>query len=100
MEELKKIRRTLAKQDPAAPHERWIVVDATTGSNAVSQAREFHAALDLNGIVVTKLDGSGKGGSVVAIKHELGVPTRFIGTGEKAEDLKAFRPDEFVATIL
>lgn len=100
MEELKKIRRTLAKQDESAPHERWIVVDATTGSNAVSQTREFQSALDLNGVIVTKLDGSGKGGSVVAIRHELGVPTRFIGTGEKAEDFRAFVPAEFVETLL
>ncbi len=100
MEELKKIRRTLAKQDAAAPHERWIVVDATTGSNAVSQAREFQGALDLTGVIVTKLDGSGKGGSVVAIRHELGVATRFIGTGEKAGDFKAFVPSEFVETLL
>ena len=100
MEELKKIRRTLAKQDEAAPHERWIVVDATTGSNAVSQAREFQGALDLTGVIVTKLDGSGKGGSVVAIRHELGVATRFIGTGEKAGDFKAFVPSEFVETLL
>lgn len=100
MEELKKIRRTLAKQDEAAPHERWIVVDATTGSNAVSQAKEFQGALDLNGVIVTKLDGSGKGGSVVAIKHELGVATRFIGTGEKAEDFKPFVPREFVDSLL
>jgi fused signal recognition particle receptor len=100
MEELKKIRRTLAKQDESAPHERWIVVDATTGSNAVSQAREFQGALDLTGVIVTKLDGSGKGGSVVAIRHELEVPTRFIGTGEKAGDFKAFVPAEFVETLL
>lgn len=100
MEELKKIRRTIAKQDESAPHERWIVVDATTGSNALSQAREFQTALDLNGVIVTKLDGSGKGGSVVAIQHELGVPTRFIGTGEKEEDLQLFDPNSFVETLL
>jgi len=100
MEELRKIRRTLAKQDESAPHERWIVVDATTGSNAVSQTREFQSALDLNGVIVTKLDGSGKGGSVVAIKHELGVDTRFIGTGETAADFKAFVPDDFIETLL
>lgn len=100
MEELKKIRRTIAKQDESAPHERWIVVDATTGSNAVSQVREFREALDLNGVIVTKLDGSGKGGSVVAIKHELGVPARFIGTGETAEDFEAFDPQRFVEGIL
>ena len=100
MEELKKIRRTIAKQDESAPHERWIVVDATTGSNAVSQAKEFQAALDLNGVIVTKLDGSGKGGSVVAIQHELGVPTKFIGTGEREKDFKRFDPDEFVDSLL
>lgn len=100
MEELKKIRRTLAKQDSAAPHQRWIVVDGTTGSNALNQAREFQSALDLNGVIVTKLDGSGKGGSVVAIRHELGVPTRFIGTGETVSDFKPFDPREFVETLL
>lgn len=100
MEELRKIRRTLAKQDEDAPHERWIVVDATTGSNAVSQAREFQSALDLTGVIVTKLDGSGKGGSVVAIQHELGVATRFIGTGETATDFKPFVPEEFIETLL
>ncbi len=100
MEELRKIERTLAKQDPEAPHERWIVVDGTTGSNAVIQAKEFHRALDLSGAIVTKLDGSGKGGSLVAIRHELGIPARFIGTGEKLEDLEAFDPEKFVGTIL
>ncbi|MDF1658352.1 MAG: signal recognition particle-docking protein FtsY [Verrucomicrobiales bacterium] len=100
MEELKKIRRTIAKQDESAPHQRWIVVDATTGSNALNQAREFQSALDLNGVIVTKLDGSGKGGSVVAIQHELGVPTRFIGTGEKESDLEQFDPNTFVETLL
>lgn len=100
MEELKKIRRTIAKQDESAPHARWIVVDATTGSNAVSQTKQFQSALDLDGVIVTKLDGSGKGGSVVAIAHELDVPTRFIGTGETVDDLEAFDPRRFVETIL
>lgn len=100
MEELKKIRRTLAKQDETAPHERWLVVDATTGSNALAQAKEFHKSLDLTGVIVTKLDGSGKGGSIVAIKHELGIPARFIGTGEKVEDFRPFDSSEFVASIL
>lgn len=100
MEELKKIRRTLAKQDPEAPQERWVVVDGTTGSNALNQAKEFHAALDLTGLIVTKLDGSGKGGGVVAIRHELGIPTRFVGTGEKPEDFEAFEPRKFVETLL
>ena len=100
MEELKKISRTLAKQDETAPHERGIVVDATTGSNALSQTKEFGTTLDLTGVIVTKLDGSGKGGSVVAIKHELGVPARFIGTGEKEEDFAVFDPRAFIDTIL
>ena len=100
MEELKKIERTLSKQDEDAPHEKWIVVDATTGSNAVVQAKEFHSALDLNGVIVSKLDGSGKGGSLVAIRHELGVPARFIGTGEKVEDFALFEAQHFVETIL
>ena len=100
MEELKKIRRTLGKQDETAPHERWIVVDASTGSNALAQARQFHASLDLTGAIVTKLDGSGKGGSLVAIQHELGIPARFIGTGEKIDDFRPFDSAEFVNTIL
>ncbi len=100
MEELKKIERTLAKQDETAPHERWIVVDATTGSNAVNQAKEFNKALELSGVIVTKLDGSGKGGSIVAVKHELGIPARFIGTGEGENDFAAFNSEEFVASIL
>lgn len=100
MEELKKIERTLAKHDENAPHERWIVVDATTGSNAVVQAKEFHSALELSGVIVTKLDGSGKGGSLVAIQHELGIPTRFIGTGEEVDAFSPFNSREFVETIL
>ena len=82
------------------PQERWIVVDATTGSNALSQAKEFHAALDLTGVIVTKLDGSGKGGSIVAIAHDLGIPARFIGTGEGVGDLDPFDAGEFVDSIL
>jgi fused signal recognition particle receptor len=100
MEELKKIQRTLRKQDESAPHERLLVVDATTGSNAVSQANKFQQALDLTGLVVTKLDGSGKGGSAVVIKKELGIPTRFIGTGEGFDDFSPFDPQAFVENIL
>ena len=100
MEELKKISRTLAKQDETAPHERWIVVDATTGSNALSQTKEFGTALDLTGVIATKLDGSGKAGSIVAIKHDLDISTRFIGTGEKEEDFSVFDPRVFIETIL
>lgn len=100
MEELKKIQRTLKKQDDSAPHERLLVVDATTGSNALSQAREFQKVLDLTGLIITKLDGSGKGGSAVVIKNELNIPTRFIGTGESENDFKAFSPQSFVENIL
>ncbi len=100
MEELKKIGRTLGKKDESAPHETFVVVDATTGSNALNQAREFHQALGLTGLIVTKLDGSGKGGVVVGIHRELGIPTRYIGTGEKLEDFSAFDPTEFVEQIL
>jgi len=100
MSELDKIKRALAKCDPGAPHESLLVVDATTGSNAVAQAREFDAAAKLTGVIVTKLDGSGKGGVVIAIKNELGLPTRFIGTGEKLEDLAFFESREFVEKML
>ena len=100
MSELEKIKRSLGKHDPAAPHERLLVVDATTGSNALAQAREFHAAVDLTGLIVTKLDGSGKGGVVIAIQNELGIPTRFIGTGEKLEDFAAFESRTFVDQML
>jgi fused signal recognition particle receptor len=96
MQELAKVCRTLAKQDPAAPHEKLLVVDATTGSNAVAQAREFHAAVGLTGVVVTKLDGSGKGGVAAAIGSELGIPTRFTGHGEGIEDFALFDAGRYV----
>lgn len=99
MAELNKMKRSLAKHDPEAPHETLLVVDATTGSNALSQAREFHQAVGLTGLIVTKLDGSGKGGIVVAIQEELGIPTRFIGTGEKIDNLLPFDAREFVAKM-
>ena len=100
MAELNKMKRSLAKHDPEAPHETLLVVDATTGSNALSQAREFHQAIGLTGLIVTKLDGSGKGGIVIAIQEELGIPTRFIGTGEKIDNLLPFDAREFVAKML
>ena len=100
MGELAKVKRVLQKADPAAPHETLLVVDATTGGNALQQTREFHAATGLTGIIVTKLDGSGKGGCVVAIQHELGIPTRFIGTGEKLENLAFFESRDFVERML
>jgi fused signal recognition particle receptor len=100
MAELNKMKRSLAKHDPEAPHETLLVIDATTGSNALNQAREFHQAIGLTGLIVTKLDGSGKGGIVVAIQEELGIPTRFIGTGEKLEDFKEFNARDFIADML
>jgi fused signal recognition particle receptor len=99
MTELQKIRRTLAKNDADAPHEILLVVDATTGANALSQAREFNQALGLTGLIVTKLDGSGKGGIVVAIQDELKIPTRFIGTGEKIEDFAPFDARRFITDM-
>ena len=100
MAELQKVKRSLAKKDPAAPHEILLVVDATTGGNALSQAREFHQALGLTGLIVTKLDGSGKGGIVVAIEDELKIPTRFVGTGEKINDFAPFNAGRFLAEML
>jgi fused signal recognition particle receptor len=100
MAELQKVKRTLGKNDSTAPHEILLVVDATTGGNAFSQAREFHQALGLTGLIVTKLDGSGKGGIVVAIQDELRIPTRFIGTGERIDDFAPFDPRAFVTEML
>ena len=100
MEELKKICRVVGRNDSTAPHEVLLVVDATTGSNALQQAREFHKAVPLTGIIVTKLDGSGKGGILVPIQQELGVPTRFIGLGETADAFQAFDPERFVNDLL
>ncbi len=100
MAELNKVKRSLAKHDGKAPHEILLVVDATTGSNALSQAREFHQAIGLTGLIVTKLDGSGKGGIVIAIQDELGIPTRFVGTGEKLDDFASFDGREYVEQML
>ena len=100
MEELKKICRTLKKNDESAPHEVFLVVDATTGSNALAQAKAFNKATDLTGLIVTKMDGSGKGGIVASIANELSIPTRFIGMGEEAIDFKPFSAKEFVTEIL
>lgn len=100
MGELAKVKRILTRADPAAPHETLLVVDATTGSNAVRQAKEFHAATGLTGLIVTKLDGSGKGGVVIAIQNELAIPTRFVGTGEQLGDLAFFESRDFVEKML
>jgi fused signal recognition particle receptor len=100
MQELNKVQRTLAKHDDEAPHESLLVVDATTGSNALQQAKEFHQTTNLTGVIVTKLDGSGKGGCVIAIQNELGVPTRYIGTGEKVDQFAPFNGREFIEEML
>jgi len=100
MQELTKVARTLAKHDPDAPHEKLLVVDATTGTNALVQAKQFHEAIGLTGIIVTKLDGSGKGGVVVAIQNELGLTPRYIGSGETLEDFAPFDRETFVERML
>lgn len=100
MEELGKIRRTIAKQDESAPHLTLLVVDASTGSNALNQAKEFHKASPLDGLIITKLDGSGKGGIAFTIFDQLGVAPRFIGTGEEPEAFSIFEKERFVAEVL
>ncbi len=99
MEELKKIRRVLDREIPGAPHEVLLVLDATTGQNALTQAKLFNEAVDLNGIALTKLDGTAKGGIVVAIAAELRVPVRFVGIGEQIDDLRPFDPGMFVSVL-
>jgi fused signal recognition particle receptor len=100
MEELKKVKRVLSRIDPDAPHETLLVLDASTGQNALNQARKFHEAVDLDGIVLTKLDGTAKGGVIFAIADALKLPIRFIGVGEGVEDLRPFDAEEFVAALL
>lgn len=99
MQELEKIERTLGKQDDEAPHVKLLVVDATTGGNALAQAKEFNKAIKLDGLIVTKMDGSGKGGIAVVIQQELGIPTRYIGLGEEPDLFKPFNKQEFVEGI-
>jgi fused signal recognition particle receptor len=100
MDELKKIRRVMNKLDATAPHEIWLVIDATTGQNALNQAREFNAAIGLTGIILTKLDGTAKGGIVLSLSQQLGIPIRYIGIGEQAEDLRPFDAQGFVYALL
>lgn len=100
MDELAKIRRVIARRDDTAPHEIMLVLDASQGQNALVQAQKFHDALGLTGITVTKLDGSAKGGILLAIANELQVPVRFIGIGEKAEDMQPFVAGDFVDALL
>ena len=99
MDEIRKVKRVMAKADAAAPHETWVVIDANTGQNAVRQVKAFDEALGLTGLVITKLDGTAKGGAVAAIAREHPVPIRFIGIGEKAPDLRPFVAADFVAAL-
>ena len=99
MQELQKVHRVMHKQLPGAPHETLLVLDATTGMNALTQAREFNKAVPVTGLVITKLDGTSKGGMVVAIQKELGLPIKFIGLGEKPEDLQPFDAKQFAEAL-
>jgi len=99
MAELEKMRRTAAKVIPSAPHEVLLVLDATTGQNGLEQARRFTEMSGVTGIVLTKLDGTAKGGIVVAIARELNLPIRYVGVGEQAGDLLPFEPDKFIASL-
>lgn len=100
MEELKKVKRILEREVPGAPHETLLVVDANTGQNALVQAKMFNEAIGVTGIVLTKLDGTSKGGIVFAINKELNIPVKFVGIGEAIEDLREFDPKEFVDALL
>ena len=100
MEELKKIHRTAAKKIPGAPHEVLLILDATTGQNALNQARLFHEAVGVTGLILTKMDGTAKGGVALAVVHETGIPLKYIGVGEAMEDLRPFDAEAFVEAIL
>ena len=100
MEELKKVYRVISKTIPGAPHATWLVLDATTGQNALTQAKAFKEAVNINGVILTKLDGSARGGMVFAIQQELNVPVLYVGLGEKPEDLQIFDPQAFVQGLI
>ncbi|NBX75945.1 MAG: signal recognition particle-docking protein FtsY [Proteobacteria bacterium] len=100
MEELKKIHKVVKKVIPEAPHETWLVLDGTLGQNSLNQAKEFQQSLGLTGLVVTKLDGTAKGGAIFPVSRELSLPVRFVGVGEAVEDLIPFEPEKFVQAIL
>jgi len=99
MEELKKIHRVIGREVPGAPHDTFLVLDATTGLNALVQARQFHQAVSISGLIVTKLDGTAKGGAILAIAQDLGIPVRYVGVGESPEDLQPFDPQAFGAAL-
>lgn len=100
MRELEKVRGVLGKKIDGAPHETWLVIDGTNGQNAIRQAKEFTAAVDVTGLIVAKLDGTARGGAVFGIQRELGLPVRYVGTGESAELLEVFEPEAFVDAIV
>lgn len=100
MDELKKIDRVMKKVIPDAPHETWLVLDGTLGQNSVRQAQEFYKALQITGVIITKLDGTAKGGALLSITHELNLPVRFIGIGEKAEDFIPFEPRAYIDALI
>jgi fused signal recognition particle receptor len=100
MDELAKVRRVIAKQIPDAPHETLLTIDATTGQNGLRQAKAFSEAVEVDGVVLTKLDGTAKGGITLAIANELGIPVKLIGTGEQLEDLRPFDPADFARALL
>jgi fused signal recognition particle receptor len=99
MEELQKVRRVIGKAAPGAPHETWLVIDSTSGQNAIAQAQIFTQAMSVSGIVLTKLDGTAKGGVILGIADQLQIPVRFIGIGERVEDLREFEASEFVEAL-
>ena len=99
MEELKKVKRVMQKLDPQAPHEILLILDASIGQNALQQALKFHEAMQVTGLVITKLDGTAKGGIVFAIANRLNLPIRYIGVGEGVDDLIPFNPENFVETL-
>jgi fused signal recognition particle receptor len=100
MEELRKVVRVIARKVPGAPHETFLVLDGTVGQNAIQQGRLFSEAVAPTGLIVTKLDGTARGGAVVALRRELAVPIRFLGTGEQAEDLEVFEPRRFAEALV
>ncbi|HZM00373.1 MAG TPA: signal recognition particle-docking protein FtsY [Planctomycetota bacterium] len=99
MAELEKVRRVLGKRVPGAPHETLLILDGTTGQNAIAQARQFQASVAVSGLMVTKLDGTARGGAVVSIREQLGLPVRFVGLGESVEDIERFDPAAFVEAL-
>jgi len=99
MQELQKVRRVLGKAAPGAPHETWLVIDSTSGQNAIAQAQIFTEAMSVSGIVLTKLDGTAKGGVILGIADQLKIPVRYVGIGESVDDLRSFDPAEFVEAL-